>query len=63
MRRSEYIVTREGQAHEKFKRSLDKIYLQIQQEPKSKNGISLDEKKEFRERVRQLLKNKKEELL
>lgn len=59
MRRSEYIVTREGQAHEKFKRSLDKIYLQIQQEPKSKNGISLDEKKEFRERVRQLLKKQK----
>src|SRR5262245_31931739 len=56
MKRSDYLETRQGQAHERLARSLDKIYLHIEQEPKSKNGITLAEQREFRKQVKDYLK-------
>jgi hypothetical protein len=56
MRRSEYFETREGQISAKSKRSLNKIYFQINQEPKSKKAISLSEKKQFRREIAKHLK-------
>jgi hypothetical protein len=59
MKRTEYLETREGQAHERLKRSLSKVYLRIDQEPKSKNSISLTEKREFRKQVKDYLRQTK----
>ena len=59
MRRSDYIETREGQIHEKLKRSLDVLYLSVNQEPKSKNSITTQEKKDFRESIKKQLNKQK----
>lgn len=59
MKRTEYLETRQGQAHERLTRSLDKVYLKIDQEPKSKKSITLEEKREFRKQVKDYLRETK----
>lgn len=59
MRRSEYLETIEGQMHEKFKRSMDVLYLSVNHEPKSKNSISSQEKRDFRQTIKNQLKKYK----
>lgn len=59
MRSSDYIETREGQIHEKLKRSLDILYLSVNQEPKSKNSITNQEKKDFRKSIKKQLSEQK----
>lgn len=55
MKRTEYIETIEGQANERFKRSMKVIVLSIPQEPKSKTSIATAEKVFFRAEVKKQL--------
>jgi hypothetical protein len=59
MKRSEYITTKEGQSYERLKRTFNDLYIQVFQEPKSKNSITLNEKRDFRSKVFELLKQRK----
>lgn len=56
MTRSEYLETIEGQYNERQKRKMRILYLDIKQEPKSKKGISKQEKLFFRQEVKRQLK-------
>ncbi len=56
MTRSEYLETIEGQYNERSKRKMKIVYLNIEQEPKSKRGISNQEKLFFRQEVKRQLK-------
>lgn len=56
MTRKEYLETTDGQSHERLKRKMKIVYLDIMQEPKSKNGLSTIEKKHFRQEVKNQLK-------
>ncbi len=56
MTRSEYLETIEGQYNERLKREMKIVYLDIKQEPKSKKGISNQEKLFFRQEVKRQLK-------
>jgi hypothetical protein len=56
MTRTEYLETIEGQSNERTKRWIKTNYLTIQQEPKSKNSISGEEKIFFRQEVKRQLK-------
>lgn len=55
MKRSDYLNTSKGQAHEWYKRHFKKIYLTIDQEPQSKNSLSDIEKQRFRAEVKRQL--------
>lgn len=55
MTRTEYLETIEGQLHERIKRAIKTVYLDIEQEPKSKNSTDQD-KLFFRQEVKRQLK-------
>jgi len=56
MTRTEYLETIEGQSYERLKRKIKTVYLDIEQEPKSKRSISNQEKLFFRQEVKRQLK-------
>jgi hypothetical protein len=56
MKRTEYLETIEGQSYERLKRKIKTVYLDIEQEPKSKKSISTAEKIFFRHEVHRQLK-------
>ena len=55
MNRGEFIETIEGQTHLSLRRSLDMVFLQVDQEPQSKNGISNQGKRDFRNKIKEQL--------
>lgn len=59
MGRYEYLETKEGQIHERWKRVVDMIYLKVLQDPKGKKGMSSEAKREFRSKIKDELKRKK----
>jgi len=59
MRRIEYINSTKGQIHQRFKRRIRRIYLDVKQEPKGKNSISLEEKIAFQQQIINKMKNYK----
>ncbi len=59
MRRIEYINSTKGQIHQRFKRRIRRIYLDVKQEPKGKNSISLEEKIAFQQQIINKMKNHK----
>jgi hypothetical protein len=56
MTRTEYLETIEGQSYERLKRKIKTVYLDIEQEPKSKGSISNQEKLFFRKEIKRQLK-------
>lgn len=56
MKRIEYINTRRGQSYEYLKRYSDRISISILQEPKSKDGIRIADKIDFRNQINSKLK-------
>jgi hypothetical protein len=59
MLRSEYLESIDGQLSQRFKRRIRTLYFEINQEPKSKNSITRQEKILFRNKILEELKVKK----
>jgi hypothetical protein len=55
MIRSEYIETIDGQKNLRFRRFLSELHFYIEQEPKSKKSLKKEDKKHFRETIKEHL--------